>query len=129
MKFRAYLEGTGIIVDVQEINYKYEEIVYEDGRYTEVADFKDIELLQSTSIEYVFEADIIKFEIYVKAQDGALEIEKEGTGYIYKEDDCMWVKTQSEIIPLWWLKHEEAHIKVLGNIYENKELLDFDTEI
>ena len=65
LKERPYLKGTGVIIDVQEINYKYEEIVYESGKYKEVADFKDIELMQSTGLKdahgtEIYEKDIVR---------------------------------------------------------------------
>ncbi|WP_204176833.1 MULTISPECIES: YopX family protein [unclassified Staphylococcus] len=82
LKERPYLKGTGIIVDVQEINYKYEEIIYESGKYKEVADFKDVELLQSTRL-----FDLDGNEIYI---GDILKMEDEYTQVVFHEDNSTY---------------------------------------
>ncbi|MEY8599927.1 YopX family protein [Staphylococcus shinii] len=82
LKERPYLKGTGIIVDVQDINYKYEEIVYENEKYMEVADFKDVILLQSTGL-----FDLDGNEIYV---GDILKMDDEYTQVVFHEDNTTY---------------------------------------
>ena len=120
-KFRAYLKEEEIIVDIQEINYKYKEIAYERGRYTELADFKDVELLQSTGLKdkngvEIFKGDIISCEIetiekfIICEQCGCFGIRDEIDGFIS-------LNSINETISI----HDE--FEVLGNIYEHQNLL------
>ena len=121
LKFRAYLKETGIIVDVQEINYKYEEIVYENEKYMEVADFKDVELLQSTGLKdkngvEIFKGDIISCEIetiekfIICEQCGCFGIRDEIDGFIS-------LNSINETLSI------RKEFEVIGNIYENEDLL------
>ncbi|MGW7919210.1 YopX family protein [Staphylococcus xylosus] len=115
-KFRAYLKEEGIIVNVQEINYKYEEIAYESGRYTELADFKDIKLLQSTGLKdkngvEIFEGDIVKLE-------KGLGILRE---IIFK--DCEFkMRTSHSEEPL--NNTRKDGLIIVGNKYEHPHLLE-----
>lgn len=136
IKLRAYLKGTGIIVDVQEINYKYEEIVYENGKYMEVADFKDIELLQSTGLKdqngvEIFEGDIVNVHEFINV--GGIEGYEEGEremigivkyGGIFNSPISEWYLEKSDdYISFSYIDLHDESFEVLGNIYENGDLL------
>ena len=112
LKERPYLKGTGVIIDVQEINYKYEEIVYESGKYKEVADFKDIELLQSTGLKdkndvEIFEGDILK---------GPMDFGP--AGFVQSVAPVSYHKINGYQLHYFLLEHTE----VIGNVYEDKNI-------
>ena len=111
LKDRPYLKGTGIIVDVQEINYKYEEIVYENGKYMEVADFKDIILLQFTGIKdkhgvEIYEGDILK---------GPMDFGP--AGFVESVAPVSYHKINGYQLHYFLLEHTE----VIGNVYEDEK--------
>lgn len=123
LKERPYLKGTGIIVDVQEINYKYEEIIYESGKYKEVADFKDVELLQSTGL-----FDLDGNEIYI---GDILKMEDEYTQVVFHEDNSTYgvyledKEGGGNPISDYSTRISLNHIKgtIVGNKYEHPHLL------
>lgn len=130
-KFRAYLNIHKKIVDVQEINYKHKEIVWVDEKYTEVDNFEDVELLQSTGLKdkngtEIFEGDILKensmvgivkfgryldYEYIQYGLDGWLFSEKLKLGFV---DTPL---TEYVLDP-------HCSIEVIGNIYEHPHLLE-----
>lgn len=128
-KFRAYLNIHKKIVDVQEINYKYKEIVWVNGKYTEVDNFSDIELLQSTGLldkngNEVFESEIVD----VRTLEGTIYLR----GVVKKVKGGFYIKGLhlSKNIPLtdFYFKSytNTLEIEILGNVYEHPHLLEED---
>lgn len=121
--FRAYLNMHKKIVDVQEINYKYKEIVWVNGKYIEVDNFSDIELLQSTGLfdkngTEIYEGDIVKHDpvpnLFIS--NAYFEIIRARSGE-WRMDNYMGGQV------LAFSNHE---VEVVGNKFEDKDLLGED---
>lgn len=131
LKFRAFIKDENKVVDVKELSFKYDEVVYESGKYTEVRRFKDVELIQLTGLKDIlgndiYEGDIVK--VLVKDEDPKIMKDKIYTGIIVREQGVFDVKTFEDtrlgIIPQMYMSNIDCVFRVLGNIYENKELLE-----
>lgn len=130
-KFRVWVNKIKAIFepdDIIDINYEEKEIFTQDiyfvdglpdGRVLRRYDFDEIEPMQSTGLKdkngkEIFEGDVVKMvkDVYseptyyevVRHRGGAYRLES-------KQHGC-------EL----WLRHTDC--EVVGNIYENKELLD-----
>lgn len=125
-KYRAYLKDREKIVDVVEIDYRCNCIIWINEKYTEIEDFKDIELLQSTGLKdkngvEIFEGDIISCEIetiekfIICEQCGCFGIRDEIEGFIS-------LNSINETLSI----HKE--FEIIGNIYEHPHLLRSDGE-
>lgn len=117
VKFKAFIKDENKVVDVKELSFKYDEVVYESGRYTEVRRFKDVELLQSTGLKDDFGNEL--FEGYI------FESRFSEIKYVVYWDDKLasfWIRGESKEHPLYTLT--PFHPRILGNIYENPELLE-----
>ena len=119
-KFRAWLKGNKKMVDVDEIAFRtnWIHVFYELNYYW--FKFDDAKLMQSTGLKdkhgkEVFVGDIIKctrgclHEVY---------IEKEYGGTYFGGMPAVYLKGLREGYA--WTEHEE----IIGNIYENPELLE-----
>ena len=131
VKFKAFIKDENKVVDVKELSFKYDEVVYESGKYTEVRRFKDVELIQLTGLKDIlgndiYEGDIVK--VLVKDEDPKIMGDKIYTGIIVYEQGVFDVKTFDDtrlgIIPQMYMSDVDCVFRVLGNIYENKELLE-----
>lgn len=94
-------------------------------------DIKNFKLMQSTGLKDIlgndiYEGDIVK--VLVKDEDPKIMEDKMYTGIIVYEQGVFDVKTFDDtrlgIIPQMYMSNIDCVFRVLGNIYENKELLE-----
>lgn len=85
--------------------------------------------LKDKNDKEIYEGDIIKFHIFTQELGegfGVYEGEREWIGEIAMESFGVWLESDTEeksgYIINWYGTHEES-IEIIGNIYENPELL------
>lgn len=130
-KFRAWIKTEKTYVfsdDILSIDYENEEIVTQqvyfenglpDDRDIYCYDFDDIVLMQSTAMvdrdgRIIFEGDIVKMSKDVYSEPTYYEVVRHYGGAYRLESKQHGCEL--------WLRHTDC--KVVGNIYENKELLE-----
>lgn len=121
IEFRAWLKKHLKIVDVKRIDFEAQEIVYEeiDFEYEDVirektALFKDISLLEYTGLK-----DKNRVEIY----DGHIVKLNNYLWLVYWNNDECCYKLKNNFDDLFLTNFKEKHLEIIGNFYENKELL------
>ena len=132
LKFRVWdkkLQITGI---VSNIDLEYEEVTFyiDDEEELETCQpFEDVEIMQSTGLKdkngkEIFEGDIVNYE-FCDFRPNVASYETGGkyiTGY---KKAVLW-ENGKFICNDYDLFHICEDIEVIGNIYENKELLEND---
>ncbi|RSI98487.1 YopX family protein [Streptococcus mitis] len=130
-KFRVWVNKIKAIFepdDIIDINYEEKEILTQDiyfidglpdSRVLHRYDFDEIEFMQSTDMvdrngKIIFEGDIVKMAKDVYSEPTYYEVVRHRGG-AYRLDSK---QHGCEL----WIRH--ADCVVVGNIYENKELLD-----
>lgn len=130
-KFRVWVNKIKTIFepdDIIDINYEEKEILTQDiyfidglpdSRVLHRYDFDEIEFMQSTDMvdrngKIIFEGDIVKMAKDVYSEPTYYEVVRHRGG-AYRLDSK---QHGCEL----WIRH--ADCVVVGNIYENKELLD-----
>jgi len=119
-KFRAYLKDREKIVDVVEIDYRCNCIIWINEKYTEIEDFKDIELLQSTGLK-----DKNGVEIY---EGDVLHHKVQGTSIVfYPYRDTMasfGIRNIKDNLGTTLKDTAKAGYEIIGNKYEHPHLLE-----
>lgn len=120
IKFRAWLKEEKIMGEVLGIDILHKEIFFsnEDANCYEHTDFKDIELMQYTGLKdknnkEIYEGDIVKLR--ANHRIGVIKYYDEWGAFVIE-----YIKPR----PLAVLgNYYKENIEILGNIYENPELL------
>lgn len=121
IKFRAWLKEKKIMGEVLGIDILHKEIFFsnEDVDCYEHVDFKNIELMQYTELKdknnkEIYEGDIVK----LRANHGI------GVVKYYDEWGAFVVEyVKSKPLVVLGMSYYKEDIEVIGNIYENPELL------
>lgn len=129
LKFRAWDKKTKLMNDVTVIDFENEEVYYKHWRYghSEAIAFSDIELLQSTGLKdkndvEIFEGDIVVFN---DESDDKYIVCKFLSCFGIRFSDVGFVEFSTMFDGS--ISTEDA-FTVLGNVFEDKELLDYDSE-
>ena len=133
-KFRVWMKSLKWMCDVTNISFdsKFVDICqYGDTeRYTEMSvEFDEITLMQSTGLKdkngkEIFEGDIVRTTRFLGRADeigGFYEYEKDYLGVVKVLEGSWVIDTGSDAVDLW---SEIDENEVIGNIYENPELLE-----
>nr|DAU66992.1 MAG TPA: YopX protein [Caudoviricetes sp.] len=122
-KFRAWDKESQTMIDVSLIDFKKRVLVGEHWKFgeTNFINFDEVELMQSTGLkdkngEEIFEGDIVDY----KGRKAVIKWHGSYASFIYRFVDELKERV-SEWHPLFLAYY---HFEVIGNIYENKELLD-----
>lgn len=130
-KFRAFIKDEDKVVDVKELSFKYDEVVYESGRYTEVRRFKDVKIIQSTGLKdingtEIYEGDIV--EVLVQDIEPKIMKDKTYVGVVVYKQGTFDIKISKDtylgIIPTMYMSDIDCTFEILGNAYETPELLE-----
>lgn len=130
-KFRVWVNKIKAIFepdDIIDINYEEKEIFTQDiyfvdglpdSRVLHRYDFDEIKLMQSTYMvdrdgKIIFEGDIVKMSKDVYSEPTYYEVVRHRGGAYRLESKQHGCEL--------WLRHTDC--EVVGNVYENKELLD-----
>lgn len=131
IKYRAWLKEQKEMVEVAEISFENETIAYVYDNYAaeeqewNVYDFEEIELMQYAGLKdkngvEIYEGDYIRFTDFDSNQGYEGEVAFKGGAF------CMLHKIEGakRSVIMATMLDVDGYIEVIGNIYENKELLE-----
>ena len=130
-KFKAWHKSMQRMSEVLAISFERQKVKIRHLRGTThmTVPFNDVELMQSTGLldkngKEIFESDIVKTTIFFGRADesgGFYEYEKELIGIVKQLEGAWVIDTEKGAVYLWSDINEN---EVLGNIYQNKELVE-----
>ncbi|EOS7761135.1 hypothetical protein FAE01_RS07010 [Enterococcus hirae] len=138
-KFRAWNKQTGTIQEIESISFKEKKLVIEQQSIAwfnadYIRNFDDIELMQSTGLKdkngvEIFEGDILHRRVHVILSgtnlnewvDEYIHVEWKYGGWHVGEDLLQFVIEEGIDRHTFF---RQTAVEVVGNIYENSELLE-----
>lgn len=132
IEFRVWLKDRKMMFEVLELDFEHKYIEYKEYEDEEIgyddkyAGFDEIELMQYTGLKdrngvKIFEGDIVKDD---KERIFVIEYEFGGFNVVpidYYNDELFSWNSLGDIQTASWLNEST---EIIGNIYENKELLE-----
>lgn len=124
-KIRAFIKDENKVVDVKELSFKYDEVVYETGRYTKVRRFRDVEFMQSTGLKDKNGVEICKGYIVEFKYPYDKRIKTKGI-IVWNDNKACFGITMKETTEQYELYRitAENYLTVIGNVHQNPELLE-----
>ena len=121
-KFRAWYKTKKIMSEVKKINFWSEEL---DAVAFAEKHFEDVELMQSTGLfdkngKEIFEGDIVRFEDYYIETD----LPYINKGIVEWSQGGFTITERASVEMEDLLDGEFLDLTIIGNIYENPELLE-----
>lgn len=118
---KVYIKRLDMVLPVEVINYheKTVEVYFNDNADNVPYSFDEVELIENTGLKdkngtNIFVGDIVKTEVrnvvYLKV--------------VGKSDICNAVVFKNENYSSLFFVSDEKNVEVIGNIYENKNLLE-----
>lgn len=118
---KVYIKRLDMVLPVEVINYheKTVEVFFYDNLENVPYSFDEVELIENTGLKdqngtSIFVGDIVKTEIRNKVY---LKV-------VGKSDICNAVVFKNKNYSSLFFVSDEKNVEVIGNIYENKELLE-----
>ena len=144
LKFRVWDKKLQIFGTVSNIDFEFEEVTFyiDDEEELETCQlFEDVELMQSTGFKdkngkEIFEGDIVEFpELYVFSdfEEGLTGVDGFNIASVVKKGNCITLdnftgengatERELENYECTFDDLDFKNFEIIGNIYENKELL------
>nr|DAW49586.1 MAG TPA: YopX protein [Caudoviricetes sp.] len=129
LKFRAWNKKLKLLGDVSYIDFNSKKIIYHNGFVNYYVNFEDVEIMQSTGLKdkngkEIFEGDIINCGYLFNGSPFDELDEYEEEKGVVKFVNCGFnIKFKNDTNLFIDIMESCEDIEVIGNIYENKELL------
>ena len=118
IKFKVWDKENKEMLDLEDLHYEFGKMSIRTTMYNSYFDTEDMVLMQYTGLKditgkEIYEGDIVKVRTVTTCVTGYVEYDAEYCEYRV-------IINNNEYVSLW----KQLEIEVLGNIYENKNLLD-----